>query len=157
MKSWALFLVVMIPVLAVGGLVMLALRSASATPEVGLRDGHLLPLPASPNAVSSEPGTREDARVDPLPMHGDEQATRAALARLLGSDPRVTIEEQHEGYLHAVFASPLFGFRDDLELRIDEDEGLVHVRSASRVGRSDLGANRARIEHLRELWDQRRP
>lgn len=157
MKSWALFLIVVIPVLAVGGLVMLASRSARATPQVGLRDGHLLSLPASPNAVSSEPGTREDARVDPLPMHGDEEETRAALGLLLRSEPRVTIEEEHEGYLHAVFASRLFGFRDDLELRIDEDESLVHVRSASRVGRSDLGANRARVERLRELWDQRRP
>lgn len=157
MKSWALFLVVVIPVLAVGGLVMLASRSASATPKLGLRDGQLLPLPSSPNAVSSEPGTREDARVDPLPMHGDEQETRAALAQLLRSEPRVTIEDGHEGYLHAVCASRLFGFRDDLELRIDEDEELVHVRSASRVGRSDLGANRARVERLRELWEERRP
>lgn len=157
MKSWVLFVLVLVPVLAVGGLVMLASRSASATPAVGLRDGRLLPLPASPNAVSSEPGTREDARVDPLPMHGDAEETRAALVALLRSEPRAAIEEQHEGYLHAVFASRLFGFRDDLELRIDEDADLVHVRSASRVGRSDLGANRARVERLRELWSQRRP
>ena len=57
--------------------------------------------------------------------------------------------------MHAEIRSPLFGFVDDLELRIDPDRARVDVRSASRVGRSDLGANRRRVEVLRERLTRR--
>lgn len=57
--------------------------------------------------------------------------------------------EEEAGYLHAVCRSRLFGWADDLELRIDTEAGVVHVRSASRVGYSDLGVNRRRVERLR--------
>ena len=57
-----------------------------------------------------------------------------------------------EDYAHFVFRTPLLGFADDLELRLDAGAGLIHVRSSSRVGRSDLGANERRVERLREGW-----
>jgi len=53
--------------------------------------------------------------------------------------------------LHATYKTPLVGYTDDLELLLDEDSGVLHIRSASRIGRSDLGANRKRIEALRLL------
>jgi uncharacterized protein (DUF1499 family) len=52
-------------------------------------------------------------------------------------------------YLHAECASAVFGFVDDLELQLRASEGRIAVRSASRLGRSDLGVNRRRVEALR--------
>lgn len=63
--------------------------------------------------------------------------------------PRVRIAAERPGYLHAEYASRVFGFVDDVELELDPAATLVHVRSASRIGRSDFGANRARVEDLR--------
>ncbi len=57
--------------------------------------------------------------------------------------------EDKEDYLHATFTSTLFRFIDDLELSLDENNKLIHIRSASRVGHSDLGQNRKRVERLR--------
>ena len=55
-----------------------------------------------------------------------------------------------ESYIAATFSSKVFGFVDDVELRADAEAGVIHVRSASRVGRSDLGANRRRVESIRQ-------
>jgi len=62
------------------------------------------------------------------------------------------ILEEQPGYLHAIFVSRLFRFVDDLELRLDEGAGVIQVRSASRVGHSDFGVNRKRVERLRERF-----
>ena len=152
MKSWVLFLALLLPVLAAGGLFFLALRSAKVVPEVGLVDGRLRPLPKTPNCVSSEQGTAEDARVEPLPFRGSAEGAQNALVDLLTETPRVEIETSQPGYVHAVFRTAVFGFRDDVEFRIDEETRTIHVRSAARVGHSDLGANRGRVEALRERW-----
>ena len=60
--------------------------------------------------------------------------------------PGAVIEQQESDYLYAVFTSPLMRFKDDVEVYIDESSNLVHFRSASRVGYSDLGVNRKRYE-----------
>ena len=62
---------------------------------------------------------------------------------------RLTGEE--ENYLHFVFVSKFFGFKDDVEFFFDQAAGLLQVRSASRLGRYDFGANRKRVEMLRDL------
>jgi uncharacterized protein (DUF1499 family) len=62
---------------------------------------------------------------------------------------------RNESYLHATFASPLFGFVDDLEARRKGE--IIHVRSASRVGHSDFGANRRRIERIRHQLNRTSP
>ena len=58
------------------------------------------------------------------------------------------VQQDDGSYLHATFTSPVFRYVDDVELRLDEDHGLIHIRSASRVGRSDFGVNRKRIERI---------
>jgi uncharacterized protein (DUF1499 family) len=69
--------------------------------------------------------------------------------------PRTTVIEETANYLHAQCASALFGFIDDLELHLRESDNIVAVRSASRVGYSDLGVNRRRVEGLREALQAR--
>jgi uncharacterized protein (DUF1499 family) len=71
--------------------------------------------------------------------------------------PRTRIRRDESGYLHAECQSRLFRFTDDLELRLDAARGVIHVRSASRVGHSDLGANRKRVEALRRAVEESGP
>jgi len=68
---------------------------------------------------------------------------------------RVRIVTAGETYLHAEFTSAVFRFVDDVEFLLDDAEKVVHVRSASRVGHSDLGVNRKRVEALREAFEGR--
>ncbi|MDE0896022.1 MAG: DUF1499 domain-containing protein, partial [Planctomycetota bacterium] len=82
----------------------------------------------------------------------DGKVAFRALLALLESQPRVDLVTVEEEYAHAVFRTPLLRFRDDLELLLDSANSVIQVRSASRVGHSDMGANRRRIENLRALW-----
>jgi uncharacterized protein (DUF1499 family) len=66
-----------------------------------------------------------------------------------------TIQTEQADYLAATFPSPLFGFVDDLEIRFNPTAGLIHMRSASRVGRGDMGVNRKRIETLKAMFMSR--
>jgi len=132
-------------------LVLLVTLQSCAAPDVGLTDSGLLrPCPSSPNCVCSDGAdASEDSFIPPLEIPAGE-APADAFERLAGLvADRARIEERREGYLHAVFTTAILRFRDDVELRLDADARVVHVRSASRVGYSDLGKNRKRVEALR--------
>jgi uncharacterized protein (DUF1499 family) len=75
------------------------------------------------------------------------------LHTVLETMPKARIIESDPLYIHAIFTSRLFGFVDDLELQVVAPQGIVHVRSASRVGHWDWGANRRRVETLRRQFD----
>lgn len=121
-----------------------------ASVEVGLVDGQLKPCPGSPNCVNSQ-DPDEGHRVPPLPVPGELDSALDDLQAVLESLPRVQVVSREGDYLHAVFVSRLFRFRDDVEFLLDRQAGHIDVRSASRVGYSDLGANRARVDELRRL------
>ena len=130
---------------------VLAGRSLLAKPPArsGAPGGRLAPCPKRPNCVSSQ---ADDAghRVEPFAAPEGAQRRLDRLAALIEATPRARVVERGDTYLRAEYTSRLFRFVDDLELAADEAAGVVHVRSASRVGRSDLGANRRRVEALRE-------
>ena len=119
--------------------------------ELGVRDGRLAPCKPTPNCVASQADRAADPGhyVPPLAIRGEPEAAWAALVAAVRATPRVQIVAEGPGYLHAEYASRVFGFVDDVELQLDPSAKLVHVRSASRLGRSDFGVNRARIEALR--------
>lgn len=121
-------------------------------PRLGLQDGRLIPCPSTPNCVSSQ---ASDARhsVAPLPLRIAGNNAMERLSRIVLDMPRTRIAEQQEGYLRAEFTSALFRFVDDVEFVADTAAGIIHVRSASRVGRSDFGVNRKRIEDIRKRWN----
>ena len=128
------------------------MTGSGAAPTLGARDGRLAPLPRRPNAVSSQaddPGRR----VAPLHYAGDADAAWHRLRSVVEAMPRSRVVREESGYLHAEFTSRIFRFVDDLELLLDEDARVIHVRSASRVGHSDLGANRRRVEALRRAFE----
>ena len=116
---------------------------------VGVVDGRLKPVRAQYwNAVSSLADT-EYHRIAPLDAGADPQASFASLRRLVAQWPGARIVAEEPGYLYAEFRTPLMRFVDDVEFLLDAPAGLVHVRSASRLGRRDFGANRTRIEAIR--------
>ncbi|WOE76462.1 DUF1499 domain-containing protein [Alterisphingorhabdus coralli] len=107
----------------------------------GLVAGQLSPCPDSPNCVSSEQGTAQEKAVDTLPMGSWEKLPTAI------TDMGGTITEQNDSYVAAEFTESIFRFVDDVEFRLDGD--AVHIRSASRVGHSDMGVNKARVDEIR--------
>jgi uncharacterized protein (DUF1499 family) len=136
--------------IAVGLLLMFGLSLFSRrAPGVGVQCGRLAPCPESPNCVCSFDSDDEHA-IAPLQAGEDSQASFEQLRTLLQSMSRVRIVADKGNYLHAEFTTPLLRFVDDVEFLLDADAGVIHVRSASRVGHSDLGANRKRVEQLRE-------
>lgn len=116
-------------------------------------DGRLSPCPPRPNCVLSD-GGRGHAAVEPLPLRGSGAESLARAEVAIQTLPRIQILTRKPGYLHATQTSRWLGFVDDLELRVDEDAGVLHLRSASRLGRNDFGVNRRRVEALRAAYLQ---
>ena len=116
--------------------------------NLGVRDGRLAPCPASPNCVSSDARDAEHA-VEPLRLAQPAEKAWRNIREAVASLPRTAFVVETEDYLHAECRSALLGFVDDLELHLRPAEGIVAVRSASRLGYSDLGVNRKRVEELR--------
>ncbi|MCZ6663868.1 MAG: DUF1499 domain-containing protein [Gammaproteobacteria bacterium] len=115
----------------------------------GLTEGRLAACPTSPNCVCSEPQAADDRKhsIEPIRLETGGNAMEWAAVVVVVREMGGRIETDSGNYLHAIFVSRIFRFVDDLELRADGES--LQVRSASRVGYSDLGANRKRVESLR--------
>jgi len=117
-------------------------------PDTSLIDGKLRPCPATPNCVSSE--TTGEKFIEPFKATADLQLGDlwdATIKRIV--EQGGNIQTQEDDYVWATFQSSLFKFTDDVELRRDNEANIIHVRSGSRSGKSDLGVNRKRVEALR--------
>ena len=154
LKWIVIVLVALVLVAVLAG--QLGLLSGRTPDDLGVKDGKLKPPSPTENSVSSQaslyPGhpMRAYAEIAPLALNGDGPATMARLAKLLQAMPGVKIiRNTGDGYLYAQCTTRLMKFVDDLELWFDPVHQVVQVRSASRVGRGDLGANRQRVEALR--------
>jgi uncharacterized protein (DUF1499 family) len=109
----------------------------------------LKPCPKNPNCVSSFVSD-EGHRITPFPFTGTAAESLARVKAAALSFPRTRVVEEVPGYVHLTFTSAIFRFVDDVEFEADEAAKTMQVRSASRVGRSDFGVNRKRIEAIRE-------
>ena len=118
--------------------------------NLGVKDGRLAPPKPTPNCVSSqaEPADAEHF-IAPIPFKGDAPAAMAAVRAAVGSMRGATVIRQEGGYLYAEYRTKIMRYVDDVEFLFDGKEGMIHVRSASRLGRRDFGVNRARVESLR--------
>lgn len=116
--------------------------------SLGIDNGHLNSCPASPNCVVSQNADPKHA-IDPIAYHVDRDAARETLLKVLTVVPRTEVTEQTADYIHALSKSRIFRFVDDVEFYFPSDESVIHVRSASRLGDSDLGVNRRRVEQIR--------
>ncbi len=111
------------------------------------------PCSATPNCVSSaEIGTSQ--YVEPLRYQGRLEEAKKRLLDVIHGFDRTQVLEDTGSYVRTTFTSFLFRFTDDVEFRIDDEKKLIHMKSASRVGYSDLGANRRRCEAIRERFSR---
>lgn len=146
--SAVLILVVAAVLMAAGQLGWLAGQRPT---NLGVRDGRLKPPPPTPNAVSSQAG--DDAHhIEPLRFAGDPARAFARLRDLIAGWPGARIVAESPGYLHAEVSTPWLRFVDDLEVYLDGSANVIHVRSASRLGHSDFGTNRRRVEAIRQQF-----
>lgn len=117
---------------------------------LGLDGDRLAACPDSPNCVSSQSDNPAHV-VEPLSYDGTAAEARARLVRIVERDPRAELITATDDYLHVEYRAMVF--LDDVEFYLPPDRRIVHIRSASRVGHSDLGANRRRVEVVRRLFD----
>ena len=162
MTWWKMFLIglaliVLAPLLAG----QLGLLRGKPPENPGVRNGKLRPPSKTPNSVSSqaelwpEHPQREQARIAPLAFQGDGAAALARLRQVIEALPGARVVAAEPNYLRAEFETRLMRFTDDAEFWLDREAGVIHLRSASRLGRKDFGTNRARIEALRERFAAR--
>ena len=123
--------------------------------DLGVTNGRLAPCPSSPNCVSSDAG-QDSHRVEAFRIDAPAVTAWEAVRETVAALPRTKVVTDTGEYLHAECASPLLGFVDDLELHLRPLEGVIAVRSASRIGYSDLGVNASRVEDLRERLERRK-
>lgn len=123
-------------------------------PVLGTVNGALTPCGSKPNCVCSE-GSPAERTVAALPIGKQSAAEAFDRARdSVESLPRVTLITAEPGYARYECCTQLFRFADDIELLLDEAAGVIHVRSSSRVGYSDMGVNRRRVEEIRGIYDR---
>ncbi|MEH2270318.1 MAG: DUF1499 domain-containing protein [Nostoc sp.] len=120
----------------------------AASSSLGVDRGHLSSCPASNNCVVSQ-NADDKHTIDPIAYHIDRNAARETLLKVLTVVPRTEVIEQTDDYIHALSKSRIFKFVDDVEFYLPPNESVIHLRSASRVGESDLGVNRRRVEQIR--------
>ncbi|MGY8907079.1 MAG: DUF1499 domain-containing protein [Pseudomonadales bacterium] len=117
--------------------------------NLGLSKGQLIECGKNPNCVSSQT-TQSSMRIAPINASDTPELTWLMLRDLVETIPQAILISENETYRHYQFTTPLMGFIDDVELLYDRKKQLIQVKSASRVGQSDFGANRKRVELLRE-------
>lgn len=116
--------------------------------NLGVQSGKLAPCPKTPNCVSSQSQDPQH-RIEPLSYNSTPTEAMAKLKIVIENQERTKIITETENYLYAEFTSALMGFVDDVEFLLDDSNKVIHIRSASRLGKSDLGVNRKRIETIR--------
>ena len=125
-------------------------------PELGIKNGQLAQCPNRPNCVSSQSSDKEHY-IEPIVMTVAPAEAKNHILTVLNQFERTKIIVTDDNYVRVTFTSRIFRFVDDMEFYFPDvipqgatsKEITIHIRSASRVGYSDLGANRKRIERIR--------
>ena len=123
-------------------------------PDLGVNNGKLNACPDSPNCVSSQ-AADEAHYIEPISFRGTQKEARKQLLEILKNEDRIKILVNRDDYIRAEFTSAFFRFVDDVEFYFPEQQmvnTIIDVRSASRIGHSDLGANKKRIEGIRSKF-----
>lgn len=134
--------------------ILLGTGCASAPPQLGVNNGQLTPCPDKPNCVNSYTSDKEQY-VAPIQLRGTTLTIRNNILTVLKEMPNSTITATETNYIRAEFTSNIFRFVDDVEFYFPDSkttETTVHFRSASRIGYSDFGVNRERIQKVRDQF-----
>ncbi len=119
--------------------------------DLGVTHGTLGPCPSSPNCVSSQASDKAHY-VAPLYYRGALTEAKKQITLVIKSMSRAKIVTDKGNYIHAEFSSALFGFVDDVEFYFDDTQKTIQIKSASRLGYSDFGVNRRRVEKIRATF-----
>ncbi len=122
--------------------------AGSRPTNLGIQANGLASCPSTPNCVSSF-ATDAAHSIAPLSFSGEPATAFNQLQAAIAATPNATLVTTSANYLYAEYTSALMGFVDDVEFYLDPSASVIHVRSASRLGESDLGVNRKRIDALR--------
>ena len=133
---------------------VLAISGCAGNPPTNL--GQFAPCPDSPNCVSTQSPDDKHA-IDPIPYPGTKDEAKKRLLQIIHSLPRSQVVVDSQDYLHIEFTSRIFRFTDDTEFYLAMEDAMIHFRSASRLGYSDLGANRKRMEAIRSRFTSSDP
>ena len=148
-----LYLIIVVILLLPAAVMTIRIALATEPRHLGVTSGRLAPCPSSPNCVSTQCHDGLHG-MEPIPFSGTPKSAVEAIKATLGKMPRVAIVNEGDFYVHAVARTAVFRFPDDLEFFVDTKSHLIHFRSASRVGHSDLGVNRARMTDFRERFER---
>jgi len=133
------------------------LMGCSATfPKLGIMNDELISCPNKPNCVSSQ-ATDTEHYIQPIHFTGTPQDAQDRLLQILNALERTKIIAVQENYIRVEFTSKIFQFIDDVEFYFpatNTEHIIIHFRSASRIGYSDLGANQKRIEQIRGTFKE---
>jgi uncharacterized protein (DUF1499 family) len=151
------WLLIVIATLAVVGVVagQLGFLRGTQPDDLGVHDGRLKPPSYTENSVTSQAALypdhpqRQYAEIAPIALQGDGPATIAKIRRVVEAMPGAAVIESRPDYLYAQFTTRHMKYVDDVEFWFDPANEVIQVRSASRIGRGDMGVNRARIETVR--------
>ncbi|THB80406.1 MAG: DUF1499 domain-containing protein [Desulfobacteraceae bacterium] len=147
----ALLIILSVAIAGVAVFEVLGRKSGAGEPP-GLSDGRLKACGQRPNCVCSEYPGDPAHYTEPIPTGNRAKQEVMRSVRTVIKEMGGTIEGETEDYLAVIFKSRLFRFVDDFEVRLDRGNRLLHLRSSSRVGHSDMGANQKRIERFKEIW-----
>jgi len=124
---------------------------AKSKKPIGIVDGKLHPCPKSPNCVSTQ-AIDENQKIEPIKYSGSLEDAKGKILSIINSLKRSKIITNEENYIHIEFRTATFRFVDDVEFLFDDKEKVIHFRSRARMGYSDMGVNRKRMEEITKLF-----
>ncbi len=138
-------------ILCISILLMMSSCSGKEPTNIGVQNEKLSLCPDTPNCVCSQCLEEDKVHyIQPFIYQQSLEEVYESLVQTIESDKSAKIKTKDSNYIYVQYTSKIFRFVDDVEFYFPPDEKIVHVRSASRIGKSDLGVNRERIEKLRK-------
>jgi uncharacterized protein (DUF1499 family) len=139
--------------IAMGVLVVYMVVKNNLTPKnLGINNGKLSKMPNKPNAVSSQT-EEKDKLIEAIEFKENLAGSKERIIKAIETYGNAKIIKNENNYIYAVFTTGKMKYHYDVEFYFDESEKLIHVRSASRIGYSDMGVNRERYNKLREIYN----
>ena len=124
---------------------------AKSKKPIGIVNGKLHPCPKSPNCVSTQ-AIDDKQKMEPINYPGSLEEAKTKIISIINSLKRSKIITNEENYIHIEFRTATFRFVDDVEFLFDDKEKVIHFRSRARMGYSDMGVNRKRMEEITNLF-----
>ena len=124
---------------------------AKSKKPIGIVNGKLHPCPKSPNCVSTQ-AIDENQKIEPIKYSGSLEDAKGKILSIINSLKRSKIITNEENYIHIEFRTATFRFVDDVEFLFDDKDKIIQFRSRARMGYSDMGVNRKRMEEISKLF-----